>query len=102
MAALPIQETENSCIEGDGKVGERSEHPIEQWEKLAQNFTSFLPASPHSGYNLRPTAQEGYQVRKNFRLILEIAVHQHNGVATRGLQARGDRAHVSPVPRQVY
>ena len=34
--------------------------------------------------------------------VLEIAVHEHNGVAARSLHARRERPHVSPVARKVH
>jgi hypothetical protein len=43
-----------------------------------------------------------HQLRQNFRRILEVAIHDDRGIASRRQKTGGDRPHVSPVAGKLY
>src|SRR6478736_1012542 len=53
---LPVHEAENSCIQRNRVICERSQHAVKEGKEHCQRLAAFLPASADGSYDLRPTA----------------------------------------------
>jgi len=96
----PAHETEIAGVDGDRDVGEPANDAVER--RRGQNFEAAFAAAPTAGgvhdIVAGPIALE--KVTDEFGRVLQVAVHEHDGVAAGRVQAGRGRDLMAEISRQ--